>query len=179
MNRQSKKRYHMFRRQFLVMPAAAFPLIGGCNYFSRSEPRRCTEKCYDSYVNKSGDVEGGWGFIQKFLIESEEYTLLEILIEPASVLEYKIEVLEAVDMDFFVMTSEDFTKFEEGDDFSYITEASAPGVINREINTELAADTYYFVFDNTSRGQAGVEGEITVRFSFSARYIYRDIRNSR
>jgi len=97
------------------------------------------------------------------LIPEDGYFALPFEVKGAILLRYQVTVLGGGEVDVFIMSPENFQRYASWQPFSY-QESSSMGVMDVSKEFMLLPEDYYFVIDNTERGQGNISGSAEVSY---------------
>ncbi|MFC7046227.1 hypothetical protein ACFQH6_13115 [Halobacteriaceae archaeon GCM10025711] len=130
------------RRRFLAGSAAV--ALAGClgDAGDSREPDTTTKTGTIGSVDESARIRGG----------GHNYWTID-LNGPATV-EYEATVTEGAAIDVFLLSDAEYAKYKQDQPFDYSEEGSTLATEHATASLEVTADTYYFLLDNTDRGEA-------------------------
>lgn len=107
-----------------------------------------------------------------YSIPAGEFRDLELGIDEPAEIEYTADVTTGPNIDVLVLTRGEFRKYERGNDFDVIEDASAMDTGYGDVQTPLEPADLNLVFDNTSMGAAtppNEDGTVEVDFEVAVR----------
>jgi hypothetical protein len=87
-------------------------------------------------------------------IEEDEWWWYELELPEDGQLSYEFIVRDGPEIDVIVVEESEYSYFEEGERYEYLTDPSALDTAGEEVSSALSSGEYRMIFDNTSRGEA-------------------------
>ncbi|WP_336328156.1 hypothetical protein [Halovenus sp. HT40] len=138
----------MERRQFIEIVAGGVATVGlaGCSGQSGDGPNVSDEESPGDASETLAD--------ETVEVSEDSYQAYTATLESSATLSYDAIVREGPAIDIIVTNGNEFTNYENDENFRYNSAASELDTSNTNNSTELDSGNWALILDNTSRGEA-------------------------